>query len=89
MAQFIVGVAGGAASGKTAVCEEIMRQLGQAELAEHKRQVIIVNMDSFYKELSPEDQVLANTGDYNYDHPGNVFVTMFLCLTLCGRRVRL
>ncbi|MBA0637625.1 hypothetical protein Godav_029970, partial [Gossypium davidsonii] len=58
---FIIGVAGGAASGKTTVCDMIIQQL-------HDQRVVLVNQDSFYHELTEEE--LATVHEYNFDHPG-------------------
>ncbi|MBA0573806.1 hypothetical protein Golax_001020 [Gossypium laxum] len=57
---FIIGVAGGAASGKTTVCNMIIQQL-------HDQRVVLVNQDSFYHELTEEE--LATVHEYNFDHP--------------------
>lgn len=65
---FLIGVAGGTASGKTSVCKKIMEQLGQLD-SSHKR-VVMLSQDSFYKKLEPKEKKLANMGEYNFDHPG-------------------
>ena len=65
---FLIGVAGGTASGKTTVCKKIMEQLEQQD-SSHKR-VLMLSQDSFYKKLEPKDKKLANKGEYNFDHPG-------------------
>ncbi|KAM0935961.1 putative transferase [Dioscorea sansibarensis] len=57
---FIIGVAGGAASGKTTVCDMIIEQL-------HDQRVVLVNQDSFYHNLAEEE--LLRVHDYNFDHP--------------------
>ncbi|XP_076904971.1 uridine kinase-like protein 4 [Bidens hawaiensis] len=57
---FIIGVAGGAASGKTTVCDMIIEQL-------HDQRVVLVNQDSFYRSLTPEE--LTRVHEYNFDHP--------------------
>ncbi|KAH8965609.1 hypothetical protein BDL97_04G126400 [Sphagnum fallax] len=57
---FVIGVAGGTASGKTTVCDMIIQQL-------HDHRVILVNQDSFYRGLTLEE--LENVGEYNFDHP--------------------
>ncbi|KAI3969538.1 hypothetical protein MKX01_020099 [Papaver californicum] len=57
---FVIGVAGGAASGKTTVCDMIIEQL-------HDQRVVLVNQDSFYHNLSEEE--LKRVQDYNFDHP--------------------
>eukprot|EP01091_Cochliopodium_minus_P002649 TRINITY_DN1249_c0_g1_i1.p1 TRINITY_DN1249_c0_g1~~TRINITY_DN1249_c0_g1_i1.p1 ORF type:complete len:254 (-),score=73.31 TRINITY_DN1249_c0_g1_i1:56-817(-) len=60
---FLIGVAGGTASGKTSVCKMI------GERAENQR-VVIISQDSYYKNLSDED--LKNVKDYNFDHPDSI-----------------
>ncbi|KAJ8532484.1 hypothetical protein K7X08_012407 [Anisodus acutangulus] len=57
---FIIGVAGGAASGKTTVCDLIIEQL-------RDQRVVLVNQDSFYHTLTPEE--LTKVHEYNFDHP--------------------
>ncbi|CAI9763170.1 unnamed protein product [Fraxinus pennsylvanica] len=57
---FIIGVAGGTASGKTTVCNMIISQL-------HDQRVILVNQDSFYHSLT--DEQLQKVHEYNFDHP--------------------
>ncbi|CAI0456423.1 unnamed protein product [Linum tenue] len=56
----MIGVAGGTASGKTTVCNLIISQL-------HDQRVVLVNQDSFYRSLTPEQ--LKNVKEYNFDHP--------------------
>ncbi|KAL9343482.1 hypothetical protein Peur_063913 [Populus x canadensis] len=65
---FVIGVAGGTASGKTTVCNMIISQL-------HDQRVVLVNQDSFYHSLS--DDTLTQVYDYNFDHP-DAFNTEFL-----------
>ncbi|KAI3858692.1 hypothetical protein MKW92_031760 [Papaver armeniacum] len=57
---FVIGVAGGAASGKTTVCDLIIEQL-------HDQRVVLVNQDSFYHNLS-EEELKASSG-LQLDHP--------------------
>ncbi|KAI4320492.1 hypothetical protein MLD38_033969 [Melastoma candidum] len=57
---FVIGVAGGTASGKTTVCNMIVSQL-------HDQRVVLVNQDSFYHSLSGEK--LQRVHEYNFDHP--------------------
>uniref|UniRef100_A0A0B6ZG05 uridine/cytidine kinase n=1 Tax=Arion vulgaris TaxID=1028688 RepID=A0A0B6ZG05_9EUPU len=66
---FLIGVAGGTASGKSTVCSKIMEQLGQQSVLEHNRRVTIISQDSFYRELTPEEHKKASRGEYNFDHP--------------------
>ncbi|CAJ1084647.1 uridine-cytidine kinase-like 1a isoform X1 [Xyrichtys novacula] len=60
---FVIGLCGGSASGKTTVANKIIEALDVPW-------VVLLSMDSFYKDLSPEDQILAASNDYNFDHPG-------------------
>ncbi|CAH9115706.1 unnamed protein product [Cuscuta europaea] len=57
---FVIGVSGGTASGKTTVCDMIIQQL-------HDHRVVLVNQDSFYRGLTPEE--LKHVHEYNFDHP--------------------
>ncbi|KAF5841095.1 uracil phosphoribosyltransferase-domain-containing protein [Dunaliella salina] len=57
---FIIGVAGGTASGKTTVCDCIMQRL-------HDQCVVMLAQDSFYRSLTQEE--MAKVKDYNFDHP--------------------
>ncbi|KAM4549173.1 uridine-cytidine kinase 2-A [Odontesthes bonariensis] len=66
---FLIGVAGGTASGKSSVCSKIMELLGQNEIDHHQRQVAILSQDSFYKVLTPEQKTKALKGQFNFDHP--------------------
>lgn len=66
---FLIGVAGGTASGKSTVCKRIMEKLGQVDVDHTERQVVTISQDSFYRELSPVDKAKAQKGQYNFDHP--------------------
>jgi uridine kinase len=57
---FLIGVAGGTASGKTTVCNRIMQQLQQTQVA-------LISQDSFYKPLGKKEQ--DDVANYNFDHP--------------------
>lgn len=65
---FLIGVAGGTASGKTSVCKKIMESLEQVNSS--SQQVVMISQDSFYKNLTSGEVALANIGEYNFDHPG-------------------
>ncbi|XP_050972443.1 uridine-cytidine kinase-like 1a [Labeo rohita] len=60
---FVIGLCGGSASGKTTVANKIIEALDVPW-------VVLLSMDSFYKVLSPVEQALAASNDYNFDHPG-------------------
>ena len=80
---FLIGVAGGTASGKSTVCEKIMESIRQLDLENVERQVgwfstpnekscfqvVHISQDSFYKELKGANRALASKGMYNFDHP--------------------
>lgn len=57
---FVIGVSGGAASGKTTVCDMIIGQL-------RDQRVVLVNQDSFYHNLAEEE--IEQVHEYNFDHP--------------------
>eukprot|EP01084_Bolivina_argentea_P073221 132868_1 len=57
---FLIGVAGGTASGKTTLCRAIINKLKLSS-------VVILTMDHFYKPLTKEQH--ENSGEYNFDHP--------------------
>ncbi|KAL9326608.1 hypothetical protein ACSQ67_007253 [Phaseolus vulgaris] len=69
---FIIGVAGGTASGKTTVCDIIIQQL-----KDHR--VVLLCQDSFYRGLTNDE--LQRVHEYNFDHP-NAFDTEQLVETL-------
>uniref|UniRef100_A0A8C2XL32 uridine/cytidine kinase n=1 Tax=Cyclopterus lumpus TaxID=8103 RepID=A0A8C2XL32_CYCLU len=59
---FVIGLCGGSASGKTTVARKIIEALDVPW-------VVLLSMDSFYKVLTPDQQTLAASNDYNFDHP--------------------
>ncbi|KAJ1027019.1 hypothetical protein NDA18_003039 [Ustilago nuda] len=60
---YVVGIAGGSASGKTSVAREILRRLPNVPW------VAIVSQDAYYKSLSAEQSKLAFQEQYDFDHP--------------------
>ncbi|XP_073816943.1 uridine-cytidine kinase isoform X1 [Musca autumnalis] len=66
---FLIGVAGGTASGKSTVCKKIMTELGQTDMDHTQRQVVTISQDSFYRELTAAEKTKAFQGLYNFDHP--------------------
>eukprot|EP00891_Asterochloris_glomerata_P002349 jgi/Astpho2/2349/fgenesh1_pg.00044_%23_12_t len=64
-APFIIGVAGGTASGKTSVCTRIIEQL-RREIADNTG-LVNLSQDSFYRNLTPEEH--RSIADFNFDHP--------------------
>eukprot|EP00245_Coleochaete_scutata_P005936 TRINITY_DN19968_c0_g1_i1.p1 TRINITY_DN19968_c0_g1~~TRINITY_DN19968_c0_g1_i1.p1 ORF type:complete len:483 (-),score=81.72 TRINITY_DN19968_c0_g1_i1:1004-2452(-) len=71
---FIIGVAGGTASGKTTVCDQIIQSL-------HDQRVILIAQDSFYRGLSAEE--MKHVHEYNFDHP-DAFDSEAILKTLNG-----
>ncbi|PSS05998.1 Uracil phosphoribosyltransferase [Actinidia chinensis var. chinensis] len=67
---FVIGVAGGAASGKTTVCDMIIEQL-------RDQRVVLVNQDSFYHNLTQKE--LKRVHEYNFDHPDAFDTEQLLC----------
>ncbi|XP_057491150.1 uridine kinase-like protein 5 [Actinidia eriantha] len=73
---FIIGLAGGTASGKATVCNMIISQL-------HDQRVVLVSQESFYHSLT--DEQLEKVSEYNFDHP-DAFNTELLLL--CMERLK-
>ena len=67
---FLIGVAGGTASGKSTVCEKIMENLRMINQENTERHVVHISQDSFYRELKQSEKVRAERGLFNFDHPG-------------------
>ncbi|XP_061717707.1 uridine-cytidine kinase isoform X2 [Cydia pomonella] len=66
---FLIGVAGGTASGKSTVCQRIVEKLGQQHKEQTERRVVCISQDSFYRELTPSERLRAERGQFNFDHP--------------------
>jgi len=63
LAPFIVGIAGGTASGKTTVCHKISEMLEGTNNG--RERVVVIGSENFYKDLKPNEQI----SHYNFDHP--------------------
>lgn len=63
---YVVGVAGGSASGKTSIAKEVIRQLPKVPW------VAIVSQDAFYRPLSPEQINMAFNQNFDFDHPNAI-----------------
>lgn len=59
---FVIGLAGGSASGKTTVATRIIESLGVPWVS-------VLSMDSFYKVLNAEQNERARRNEYDFDHP--------------------
>ena len=66
---FLIGVAGGTASGKSTVCAKLMETLGQNQMKCVEKEVVSLSQDSFYRELTPQEIAKAEKGMFNFDHP--------------------
>ena len=55
---------------QTSVCRDIVDQLGEIVVNSQLRRVVMVSQDSFYRELTTTERVLAERGQFNFDHPG-------------------
>lgn len=47
------------------VCKKIVEQLNQ-----HQHKILVLSQDSFYRNLTEEENIKANAGSFNFDHPG-------------------
>ena len=72
----VIGIAGGSASGKTTVTNKILEGLDRS-------QVIVLQHDSYYKDLSQFGDVQADA--INFDHP-NSLETSLLIEHICALR---
>lgn len=62
---FVIGLAGGSASGKTTVAKKIIESLNVDWVG-------LLSLDSFYKVLTPEQHEAAARNAYDFDHPGKM-----------------
>eukprot|EP00190_Bangiopsis_sp_CCMP1999_P002417 CAMPEP_0198732430 /NCGR_PEP_ID=MMETSP1475-20131203/35864_1 /TAXON_ID= ORGANISM="Unidentified sp., Strain CCMP1999" /NCGR_SAMPLE_ID=MMETSP1475 /ASSEMBLY_ACC=CAM_ASM_001111 /LENGTH=229 /DNA_ID=CAMNT_0044495543 /DNA_START=176 /DNA_END=863 /DNA_ORIENTATION=+ len=65
---YVIGVAGASASGKTSICNKLMRALNH-------RQCMLLSMDNFYKGV-PDD--CEDASEYNFDHPNAIDFRLML-----------
>ena len=66
---FMIGVAGGTASGKTSVCKRLMEAIGQNNKSDVEKRIVSLSQDSFYRKLTETESILAKMGKFNFDHP--------------------
>lgn len=59
---FVIGLAGGSASGKTTVARRVIESLGVPWVS-------VLSMDSFYRVLTPSQSEQAAKNEYDFDHP--------------------
>ena len=64
---------------QTEVCEKIIAGLSQEGDESFSRKVSIVSQDCFYKSLDPSEKAEADKGEYNFDHPGEIYAVYLVC----------
>ena len=62
---FIIDVAEGTASGKSLVTEKTQH----LEATDTKEQVVVLSLESFYRDLTSSEKRSAEAGESDYDHP--------------------
>ncbi|KAF8985194.1 Uridine-cytidine kinase 2 [Entomortierella lignicola] len=65
---FVIGLAGGADSGKEEFCKVLLEQLQKKHVVDSSK-ALMLHLHDFYKELTDEDRVRVASGLYNFDHP--------------------
>jgi hypothetical protein len=68
---YVIGIAGGSASGKTHVATSILRQLN------HIPTCLILSQDSFYNKLNAEKHALAHKNELDLDAPEAIDMKLF------------
>nr|XP_018261748.1 uridine kinase [Kwoniella dejecticola CBS 10117]OBR83906.1 uridine kinase [Kwoniella dejecticola CBS 10117] len=72
---YVIGIAGGSASGKTSVARAILSALNYVPT------VLILSQDSFYCAHTPEQVETAFNNDFDFDHPDAIDTPLFVkCL---------
>ncbi|KAI5451367.1 Uridine kinase [Naganishia albida] len=72
---YVIGIAGGSASGKTSVAEAILKSLNNIPT------VLVLSQDSFYRKHNEEQIKLAFQNDLDLDHPDAIDTELFVkCL---------
>ena len=69
---FIVGIAGGTSSGKTEVCDLIVKSVKHGIGKEKETNIVRISQESFYRELTREEQKQAENGIFDFDHPNAI-----------------
>ncbi|ORX38266.1 uridine kinase family-domain-containing protein [Kockovaella imperatae] len=68
---YVIGIAGGSASGKTSVARAILSALNYVPT------VLILSQDSFYRKHTQEEIDLAFKSDLDLDHPDSIDTALF------------
>jgi len=84
---FLIGVAGGTASGKTTVCARIMEAVKSADGGACERQIAAISQDSFYRDLTQEESARASKGiDCQPKCPFFILAVSQVCSTSTTRK---
>ena len=75
---FLIGVAGGTSSGKTSVCEAIVKKVKESDKFGETSRIVTISQESFYRELTPEEHEKADNGLFNFDHPDAIDFDLML-----------
>lgn len=51
-----------------------MAELGQNDIDQKQKQVVIISQESFYYPLSSDNETRASRGQYNFDHPSRFII---------------
>lgn len=79
---FLIGVAGGTASGKSTVCQKIIKALQELNAdGQHQKRVEMISQECFYRILNETEIAAANRGQFDFDHP-NAFDDKLMKQTL-------
>ena len=64
----VIVITGASSSGKDHLCDQI-KKFADGNII---NDIHIINTDMFYKDLTPENILLANEGNYNFDEPNAI-----------------
>ncbi|XP_067950947.1 uridine-cytidine kinase-like [Watersipora subatra] len=73
---FLIGVAGGTASGKSSVCKKIVEDI-KNDLSTRSNHIFCLSTEIFYRDLNLEESESAKKGNFNFDHPDAFDVGLF------------
>ncbi|QII89030.1 NS10 protein [Bottlenose dolphin coronavirus] len=65
MKPYIIGISGISGSGKSTFAANLKTKCGDFYAGD----VVIINLDGFYRSINEDDMCLVKAGEYNFDHP--------------------